>query len=139
MIPATQQVAVAATDEVKHLIFAAAFKQGATGCIQFSKGNATASLAFQGWAMSQHEESGVFGGVKRVLHGCDAAVRGLELLELAATGARINSFAVGSHNDLEQGSYKDLEQVDEGEDDIPVPTPLIPVPAPIVSLPLIAV
>ena len=114
----------------------------AMGCIQFSKGNATASLAFQGWAMSLQEDSGVFEGVKRALHGCDEAVRGLELLELAVTGARMDSLgielpAVGSQDDLERGSYNDLAQVDEGEDDIPVPTPLIPVPAPILSLPLI--
>ena len=55
--------------------------------------NAKAPLACHGWAMSQHEDSGVFGGVKRVLHGCDEAVRGLELLELAVTGVRIDSFA----------------------------------------------
>ena len=64
-----------------------------SGCIQFSAGNAKSWLACHGWAMSQHEDSGVFDGVKRVLHGCDEAVRGLELLELAATGVRIDSFA----------------------------------------------
>ena len=64
-----------------------------SGCIQFSAGNAKSFLACHGWAMSQHEDSCVFDGVKRVLHGCDEAVRGLELLELAATGVRIDSFA----------------------------------------------
>jgi hypothetical protein len=57
-----------------------------SGCIQFSAGNAKSFFACHGWTMSQHEDSGVFDGVKRALHGCDEAVRGLELLELAATG-----------------------------------------------------
>ena len=65
-----------------------------SGCILLSLRDAKVSLAFQGWAMSQHEEPGVFGGVQRVLHGCDEAVRGLELLELAATGAQIDSLGV---------------------------------------------
>ena len=113
-----------------------------SGCIQFSAENAKASLAFQGWAMSRHEDSVAFGGVKRVLYGCDEAARGPELLELAATGAWIGSLgielpAVSSHEDLEQGSYNDLAQVDEGEDDIPASAPPTPTPAPTMLTPLI--
>ena len=62
-----------------------------SGCIRFGSGDATASLAFRGWEMSQQEEFGVFGGVQRVLHGCDEAVRGLELLDFAETGSQIGS------------------------------------------------
>ena len=62
-----------------------------SGCSLLSSGDAKAPMAFQGWAMEQEEESGVFDGVQRVLLGCDEAVRGLELLEFAATSAEIDS------------------------------------------------
>ena len=75
------------------------------------------------------------------LRSFDVALAGLAAssgrLESAGSSSGIESQAVGSHEDLEQGSYNDLAQVDEGEDDIPESAPPTPTPVPTMSTPLI--